>query len=103
MRRNNKRKDSQLCAQARRALDLALASAQDSRLQSAWVREVLPSPDAAHLLAVVEAGPGMDPGQLHEALQGAHGMLRAEVAAAISRRKAPDLRIEVVPSGIKSE
>jgi ribosome-binding factor A len=86
------RKTAQLCAQVRRALDLAfLGVCADPVLQDVEVLDVSPAPDASRLRVRVGAGTEVGP-----RLEQARGLLTAEVAAAIRRRKVPELVFEVV-------
>ncbi len=87
------RKALQLCAQVRDALNLALAGCADDALRDALVDAVLPAPDSAHLLVHIVAA---DRAATQASLQRAADMLRSEVATAINRRKAPELRFEVL-------
>ncbi|MEM9067571.1 MAG: ribosome-binding factor A [Myxococcota bacterium] len=97
-RGGSRRKDFQLCAQVREALNLALASSNEEVLASAWVREVRPAPSIARLLAVVEVDEENTQGA-QQALEVAKGYLRAEVAQAIHRRHTPDVVFCVVTPG----
>lgn len=80
------RKALQLCSQVSQAVHIALNSLNDDRLRSLQVKSVVPNPDSAHLL-VTFSGDGDI-----EAVMGASGRLRQAVAAAINRRKTPELR-----------
>jgi ribosome-binding factor A len=87
----------QLAAQAARAVQLALAGAcRDPVLQALEVVRCTPRPDATRLevrLRPLDAG--ADTHAIRARLDGAHGLLRAAVAEAIRRRKAPELVLVV--------
>lgn len=91
------RKAKQLCSQVRHALDGAFAACADLLIQAAGVVAVDPAPHTGRLRVLVGAPADVPPGALAEALERAAGFLRTEVAAAISRRYAPELAFEVVP------
>jgi ribosome-binding factor A len=90
------RKAAQLCRQVAVTLDEVLAECGDGVLRNLHVVDVEPFPDASRLLVTVSAvdagtpgGPG--PAAVLEHLQHAGGHLRCEVAAAVTRRRAPVL------------
>lgn len=93
------RKALQLCGQVARVLSEALAADPDELLQSVLIERVDPAPDTARLLVTaIPMGPlppGIGPAQLAARLNAAAVPLRAEVAAAITRRKAPALAFQV--------
>ena len=88
------RKLAQLCGQVRQTLELSLAGeCSDPVLWDLRVEDVIPAPDAGRLLVVLSAG-GQgpeDPQRVHERLAAAQGYLRSLVAAAVHRRRAPQL------------
>jgi len=90
--RHEQYKALQLCRQVQRALNLALAAGSaDEGLNDLFVEEVRPAPDCGHLLVHVAVPAGR---ALADALRGLarHGArLRSEVAAAITRKRAPAL------------
>lgn len=95
------RKARQLCRQVFRTLTVALAGCGDERLQDLLVLSVDPAPDAGRLLVTVSPGTGSDDvaiADLLERLNRATGRLRAEVAAAIVRKRAPELLFRVMPA-----
>ncbi len=95
-----RRKDLQLCKQARMAIDAALACATDERLRALRVCCVEPAPDARRLRVQLGAPAWvLDTHQkhTHEQLQLARGYLRGEIAAAISRKKTPQLMLVLIP------
>jgi ribosome-binding factor A len=87
------RKAAQLCRQVAVTLDEVLAECGDAVLRDLHVVDVEPFPDASRLLVTVSAmggtpgGPG--PEVVLERLQHASGHLRCEVAAAVTRKRAP--------------
>ncbi len=98
--RANDRKACQLCRQVAHALDLALADCGDDVLQDLRVLCVVPCPDASRLLVTVMSiddrpGRTFPPTTVLEHLAHANGHLRCEVAAAVTRRRAPVLLYQV--------
>ncbi|WP_236604647.1 hypothetical protein [Sandaracinus amylolyticus] len=82
-------------AAAFEALSLALASADDARLDDARLMEVVPNPDDAHLLAVISA-PADACESVREALSEARAYLRREIATEVNRKRAPELGFVVL-------
>jgi ribosome-binding factor A len=98
-RRPPGRKALQLCRQVADALNAALAGCRDEVLSGLVVMAVTPAPNAGRLRVTVAAAPSAavrDAAAVTEHLHRAAGRLRAEVAAAIHRRKTPELTYEVV-------
>jgi ribosome-binding factor A len=97
------RKARQLCRQVAETLDQIFAGeASDDVLRGLRIADVLPAPDASRLLVTLAAdGPPdvFDRNVLEERLARFKGRLRCEVAAAITRRKAPALVFEIVGPG----
>ena len=89
------RKTLQLCSQVADTLNLVLSGeCADEFLQSLQVVAVRPAPNAAQLLVLVTSSstdPTPDPATVLAHLAAASGRLRAEVTAAIVRRRAPKL------------
>ncbi len=86
------RKTLQLCAQVRRALELALVGVcADPVLQDLMVLDVRPAPDASRLEVVLQLPPDADPADCQRRLDRARPLLVDEVAHSIHRRKVPDL------------
>jgi ribosome-binding factor A len=103
--RSDRRKARQLCGQVTEALSLTLAGQRDDLLNGLDVVSVEAAPDATRLLVTVRPLPGAeppDPAEILEALARASGRLRSEVAAAITRRKAPLLVYRVIGIVISS-
>jgi ribosome-binding factor A len=98
------RKTLQLCSQVADTLNLVLSGeCADEVLQSLQVVEVRPAPDASQLLVLVcpAAGdPVPEANTVLRHLAAAKGRLRGEVAAAIVRRRAPNLVFQYVARGV---
>src|SRR5262249_4596527 len=94
------RKALQLCGQVARTLNLLFAGeCGDDVLRELAVESVIPAPNSSRLLvSVYRTTPAAELAaeKVMEHLQRAHGMLRREVAAAVHRRKVPDLTFRVV-------
>ncbi len=98
-RKTGGRKTQQLCGQVAEALNYAFAGVcNDDVLRELGVVAVRPAPDEARLLVTV--GPLLpgpcDPAQITAHLHQALGKLRAEIAAAIHRKKVPELTFAVM-------
>ncbi|WP_437291509.1 ribosome-binding factor A [Sorangium sp. So ce406] len=95
--RKTQRKERQLCRQVQEAVSDALATLHDDVLQGVWVMSVEPAPDASRLAVVVQVGPGTPPDVVAARLEKVSGYVRAEVAGAITRKRAPTLAFQVLP------
>jgi ribosome-binding factor A len=98
------RKTAQLCAQVRRALSSALAELADPSLRDLLVGSVEPAPDAGRLAVRVfpsTSAPDLDTDELRRRLRALRGFLRAEVAAAIHRKRTPELDFLVTPGEVE--
>ena len=96
------RKALQLCRQVAEALAAALAGCGDGVLAGLQVTAVEPAPNAGRLLVTVAAAASAaerDAAVTAEHLRRAAGLLRSEVAAAIHRRKTPELAFRVAVEG----
>jgi ribosome-binding factor A len=94
--KKNNRKALQLCGEVAKTLSYALAwEIGDDVLSLLQVESVVPAPDSTHLLVTasltVSAGNEVSSDQVVDRLRRATGKLRAMVAAAIHRRRVPDL------------
>jgi ribosome-binding factor A len=90
--RQGVRKTNQFCRQVQRALNLALADLLvDGDIGELYVEEVTPAPDCGHLLAHVAVPSERDVRTILQALGRHLPRLRSEVAASISRKRAPAL------------
>jgi ribosome-binding factor A len=102
-RKQGGRKTLQLCKQVERTLSQVFAGdCGDPVLHDLSVAAVEPAPNSARLLVTLclHAAPGMtDPREVEAHLAQASGKLRSEVAAAIHRKKAPELAFCVVAPG----
>ncbi len=92
------RHSGRLCAQIARALHLALPAAPDPALRRLGLVAVEPDPDDAHLrLILCPLDPALDPDLALQAARAQSTWLRAEVAAAIHRKRVPHLRFLIAP------
>ena len=93
------RKALLVCGEVGRTLSAVLAGeCGDAVLRNLLVASVRPAPTTARLLVTVYmAAPmeGVDAGRVLARLERARGMLRGEAAAALNRRRAPDLMFRV--------
>jgi ribosome-binding factor A len=95
--RKTDHKGMQLCRQVARAVEQALAGElRDDLLRELRVRSVRPAPDAKRLLVTVEANAETSVPAARERLSLRAARLRCEVAAAITRNRAPVLVFEVI-------
>lgn len=90
--RQAQRKAWQFCRQVQRALNLAFADSDAaSGLGSLFVEDVSPAPDCGRLLVHVLVPSQLDVPIALEELRRQTPWLRAEVARAITRKRAPEL------------
>ena len=103
--RQAERKARQFCRQVQRALNLALADRHaDDGLNELFVEEVSPAPDCGHLLVHVVVPAERPVAEALSALRSDATRLRSEVAAAITRKRAPELSfVPVFPGGGEDE
>ena len=83
-----------LCSQVKRALDQTLADFGDPRLSNVMIDSVEPGKRSSNLTVKVSVMSDLqenDPAEILAALNGARGYLRSEVAAAITRKRTPNL------------
>lgn len=96
------RKALQLCSQVAETLTLVLAGeCDDDLLRDLLVEAVTPFPTSARLLVTLRptvSAAAATPVEVAGRLEGVRARLRAEVAQAIHRRKAPDLVFRVLPA-----
>lgn len=94
------RKALQLCRQVQRALDYALAECADAIVSGLSLVSVQPAPHSGRLLVTLrcDSGSGSDVGDVLARLHRASGKLRCDVAAAICRKKTPELAFCVIES-----
>jgi ribosome-binding factor A len=92
------RKTLQLCRQVQRALMFAMSETGDDVLLDVQIEDVEPSPGPGQMLVTVSGS--AEPAEILDAIHRNSGHLRNEVAAAITRRKAPELFYKVAtPEG----
>lgn len=92
------RKLQQLCRQVERALSYVVpGDLGDPALQDLSIASVLPAPDASRLLVCINTtrAPSEAP-LILERLERARGRLRREVAAAVTRKRAPELVFRLI-------
>lgn len=90
--RQAERKTRQFCRQVQRALNVAFAGiANNQESGGLFVEEVLPAPDCGHLLVRVLIPPHCTITGVLLELSRQTPRLRAEVAMAITRKRAPEL------------
>ena len=96
------RKGRQLGRQVAETLDALLAGeTRDACLRDLIVVSAVPAPDASRLLVTVaprDSGSPTPPAEVLERLGKASGWLRAEVASAVTRKRAPSLAFRYEPS-----
>jgi ribosome-binding factor A len=88
------RKALQLCSQVEQTLSLVLPACGEECLRDLLVTAVVPAPDSTRLLVTLCHAPSAevrDTVVVLAALQRAQPLLRREVAAAIHRKKTPEL------------
>ncbi|BBO36277.1 ribosome-binding factor A [Lacipirellula parvula] len=94
------RKAQQLCRQVAETIDQILAGELgDAALNALRVTSVVPAPDASRMLVtLVATGRDMpfDRAAVEQKLVAVTGLLRSAVAAAITRRKAPNLSFVII-------
>ncbi len=90
------RKARQLCAQVAETLSGVLAESGDGILRDLLVESVVPAPNAAYLLVTVRPVLVVEVSRVLECLERSRGRLRSEIAAAINRRRTPELLFRVV-------
>jgi len=96
---SNHRKAQQLCHQVADTLSLVLGGELGEELQNLRVVAVRPAPDATQLLVLVAsviATDPVNPDVVVARLASITGKLRGEVAASITRRRAPKLVFQFV-------
>lgn len=87
----------QVAKQAEWALRFAIDDMNDEQISLLTLLEVRPEPDATRLAAVWGAAPDQDLVAAEGALEECRGDLRARVAEALTRKKAPTLVFYVLP------
>jgi ribosome-binding factor A len=104
-RRGNNRKDLQLCSQIARTLNSVMAwESGDDLLLCLSVESVVPAPDSTRVLVTVSVQSPLETAeraQILARLYGHAGRFRAEVGAAIHRKKVPELVFRVSGEGVR--
>ncbi|HVU87972.1 MAG TPA: hypothetical protein VHD36_11675 [Pirellulales bacterium] len=101
-RNSDRRKAQQLCHQVADTLNLVLSGEFGEELGDLRVAEVRPAPDTTQLLVLltpVVASAIVDRQVVANRLAAAAGRLRSEVAASITRKRAPRLLFELIAGG----
>ena len=98
--RRIEQKTRQLCRQAQRALNLALAGELTGLLDDVFVVEVVAMAGCGRLLVQVAIPTGQTASAVLEELRNHSPRLRSIVAGYISRKRAPELSFVVVPLGM---
>lgn len=95
--RKDIRKVQQLCRQVHRALMYVIpGELADPLLQELLVEAVRPAPDASRLLVILTTARSADEAeQILARLEQVRARLRAEAAAAICRKRAPELAFQL--------
>lgn len=95
-----RRKVDQLCRQVEERIGLVLAGeVDDPALQDLYIVEVVPEPGSGRLIVRLARPPGIDDppiAALLPRLDALRSFLRGEVAAAIHRKRTPDLLFEIL-------
>lgn len=91
-------KSRQLCRQVQQRLDIALGSELDDPvLQGLWVESVEAQAGGRSLVVRVVVPTGASILEVVQHLNAARGWLRAEVSAAINRKRTPNLQFVAMP------
>lgn len=95
------RKDLQLCKQVRLAVEAALTTWNDPLLRELVVINAEPAPDSRRIRIVMAATVSLylaREREIRERLRLAHAYLRGAAAAAVSRKRSPQILLELVPA-----
>lgn len=95
------RKTGQICKEVSRTLSCALGASRDALIRELTIVAVEPAPDAARLLVTVcpLSTEPTDVQALKDRLHAQTGALRTEVAAALQRKRTPELSFHVALTG----
>lgn len=106
-KRKENRKGKQLCRQVAETLELVLSGeTNDELLADLRVVSVVPAPDTWRLLVTLAASlgtTGVDRDEIEARLAQQQGRLRCQIAAAITRKKAPALTFNVIGFDVSTE
>lgn len=96
--RGGDRKVKQLCREVHRTLSEVLSGeVADDRIAGLVIDSVEPAPDASRLAVILIAPCGEDDGgDILERLNRLRGLFRAEIAAAIQRKRTPELEFQLI-------
>jgi ribosome-binding factor A len=94
------RKLGPLCREVFRVLSQALPDPEDPLLGGVAVVDVQPAPDASRLMVLLQLEPGADPQAVRAQLIERRGQLRAEIAAAVQRKRTPELVFQLLPTAV---
>ena len=94
------RKTKQVCKEVLRTLAYALGASGDEEVQQMVVVAVEPAPDATRLMVTIcsPRSTPSDVSRLIARLVALRGPLRAEIAAALQRKRTPELAFRVAPT-----
>jgi ribosome-binding factor A len=100
LRRRTNRKALQMCGEIARTLSLVLSwESRDDLLRNLIVESVEPAPNSTRVLVTVSVQGDtakVDLGEVLKRLQHSSGRLRTEVAAAIHRKRVPELTFRLL-------
>jgi ribosome-binding factor A len=100
VRRRTNRKALQLCGQIARTLSSLLTwESGDDLLRDLTVAAVEPAPDSTRVLVTVSCPPDVEAGDVLPHLHRAASRLRTAVAAAVHRKRVPELVFRVAGRG----
>ena len=97
-RRRISTKHRRLAGQVKRAIELALGAAEDVALQGVLVVRCDPDPSGGPFRVVVRPHDVSEVDHVWARVLAAQGWLRAEVAQAVQRKNAPELRFVLDPT-----
>lgn len=94
------RKVQQLCRQVEERLGLVLAGeVEDPALQDLYIVDVTPEPGGGRMVVRMARAPGtadVSPADIVARLEALRPFLRTEIAAAIHRKRTPDLIFQIL-------
>jgi ribosome-binding factor A len=94
------RKVQQVCREVERTLSYAFGECADELVRDLVVVAVEPAPDGSRLMVSLCPSSGklaVDIGELLARVQEVRGFLRREIAAALQRKRTPELAFRIVP------
>lgn len=98
--RRRDRKVGQICREVSRTLACALGASHDGVIGDLTVVAVEPAPDRSRLMVTVCSASASQAELpiVRERLLSGRGFLRAEIAAALQRKRTPELAFRIVPA-----